>query len=176
MSRETYLDTVVDIHAAGADGLAYASLTRAQRVHVRSLKSDRYVAAFIGDEEVTLDTEGAVVCITTDGSTYVETLAASGLVMLPEAAPEPVAKPTKTVSKRKSSRRTTRKPKAVTVPANPDTVTPVKTTSPEAAAAALTVPKGTVNTKKVTTTTLEERVSATVIETLMGLGLVGASK
>lgn len=176
MARETYLETVVDIAASGTDGMAYAMLTRSQRVHVRSLKSDRYVAAFIGDDEVTLDTEGAVVCITTTGSTYVEVLVSAGLVMMPEEAP---VAPEKTVSKRKSSSkrtRTARQPKAPQGPANPDTVTPVKTVPVSQTIAAKTTPKGSNNTKKVTTTTLEERVSQTVIETLMGLGLVGSTK
>lgn len=102
-NRETYLDTIFAVNAASIEGLTYAGLTRAQKVHVRSLVSDRYVAAFVGDDQVTLDTEGAVVCITEEGRGYVQVLEDAGLVAVPQAvkpvAKKPAAKPRKKASK-----------------------------------------------------------------------------
>ena len=116
----SYLDTVAAVEAASTQGLAYAKLTRAMKVHVRSLVTEGHVAAFIGDEEVSLNEPKAHVCITDQGVAYVELLQSSGLIVAdpapapkrkrssrkqPKAAPAKTAKPKRrnnpvTVSKR----------------------------------------------------------------------------
>jgi hypothetical protein len=116
----SYLDTVAAVEAASTQGLAYAKLTRAMKVHVRSLVTEGHAAAFIGDEEVALNEPKAHVCITDKGVAYVELLQSSGLIVSdpapapkrkrssrkqPKAAPAKTAKPKRrnnpvTVSKR----------------------------------------------------------------------------
>lgn len=142
---ETYLDTLADVVGAGIDGLPYGKLTRAQRVHVRSLKSDEILAAFVGDDSVTLDTEGAVICLTVKGEAYVDALRVGGL--LPEAVVE-VAEEAP-VSKPKRKRQTARKPKAA-----PESVTKPRD---------VWVPGGSQDTRKVKVSTIDERI-ATVLE------------
>ena len=106
----SYLDTVASIEAASTQGLAYAKLTRAMKVHVRSLVTEGHVAAFIKDEEVSLNEPKAHVCITEKGVAYVELLQSSGLIVS-----EPTVAPQRKRSTRKQSKtapaKTTRKPK-----------------------------------------------------------------
>ena len=106
----SYLDTVASLEAASTQGLAYAKLTRAMKVHVRSLVTEGHAAAFIGDEEVALNEPKAQVCITDKGVAYVELLQSSGLIV-----EEPVVAPKRKRSTRKQPKaapaKTARKPK-----------------------------------------------------------------
>ena len=108
----SYLDTVASVEAASTQGLAYAKLTRAMKVHVRSLVTEGHAAAFIGDEEVSLNQPKAVVCITDQGVAYLELLRSSGL--LAEQVDEPKAPKKRTKSKTSTVKRSA-KPSAGTI-------------------------------------------------------------
>ena len=106
----SYLDTVAAIEAASTQGLAYAKLTRAMKVHVRSLVTEGHAAAFIGDEEVALNEPKAQVCITDQGVAYVELLQSSGLIVS-DPAPAPKRKRSTRKQPKAAPAKTTRKPK-----------------------------------------------------------------
>lgn len=84
----TYLDTFGVVIGSGTDGVAYATLTRAMKVHVRSLHTEGVVAAFVGDEAVSLDESGAVICLTLQGEVYADLLASGGLLQPRETLQE----------------------------------------------------------------------------------------
>ncbi len=105
----SYLDTVASLEAASTQGLAYAKLTRAMKVHVRSLVTEGHAAAFIGDEEVALNEPKAQVCITDQGVAYVELLQSSGLIV--EEPPAPKRKRSTRKQPKAAPAKTTRKPK-----------------------------------------------------------------
>ena len=111
----SYLDTLASVEAASTDGLSYDSLTRAMKVHVRSLMTEGHVAAFIGDDQVALSEPGAVICLTADGVAYTELLRSSGL-LAEEIAESPKPK------RRKTRRRKTTTAKK-TVPTPSESVT-----------------------------------------------------
>lgn len=159
MARETYMDTLFDVVEAGAEGLAYAKLTRAQKVHVRSLVSDRYAAGFVGDEAATLDTEGVVICLTTDGESYVAAFQAAGLLAMPaelveESQPKAESKP---VSKPKPKRRTARKPKAAQS-VKPTETKPIPPAPAPKGLKNVFVPGGSVDTRTVRSTNVFDRL------------------
>ena len=88
----SYLDTIVAIR--DGQGIAYSSLTKAMRVHVRSLRNDDVIASFVGDDGTvtSLDDPEGVVWFTASGEAYVEALEAGGLigpVQEVPAAPKP---------------------------------------------------------------------------------------
>ena len=102
----TYLDTFAAVISSGEQGVAYATMTRAMKVHVRSLHTEGVVAAFVGDETVGLDGEGAVICLTADGQAYADCLAEGGLIQPRETLQEQgPSKPKrrKTTRRRKST-------------------------------------------------------------------------
>lgn len=108
----TYLDTFGVVIGSGTDGVAYATLTRAMKVHVRSLHTEGVVAAFVGDETVSLDESGAVICLTLQGESYADLLAEAGVIqpreaLLEQGAPKPKRRKTRrrkttTTSKRRT--------------------------------------------------------------------------
>ncbi len=104
----SYLDTVASLEAASTQGLAYAKLTRAMKVHVRSLVTEGHAAAFIGDEEVALNEPKAQVCITEKGVAYVELLQSSGLIV---SGPAPKRKRSARKQPKAAPAKTARKPK-----------------------------------------------------------------
>ena len=120
----SYLDTVASVEAASTQGLAYAKLTRAMKVHVRSLVTEGHAAAFIGDEEVSLNQPKAVVCITDKGEAYVELLRSSGLL----AEQVVSAKPKKRTKSKTSTAKRSAKPKRRN---NPVTVSKRRPSSPK---------------------------------------------
>lgn len=106
----TYLDTFGVVIASGTDGVAYATLTRAMKVHVRSLHTEGVVAAFVGDETVGLDAPGAVICLTLQGQDYADLLAESGLMQPRETLQEQgPSKPKRRKSSRRRKTTTTRR-------------------------------------------------------------------
>lgn len=110
----TYLDTFGVVIGSGTDGVAYATLTRAMKVHVRSLHTEGVVAAFVGDETVGLDAPGAVICLTADGAAYADLLAEGGLLQPRETLQEQgPSKPKRTKTRR---RKTTTKRRTVPTP------------------------------------------------------------
>lgn len=97
----SYLDTLAIIR--DQEGLAYGKITKAMRVHVRSMVNDDLVRSFLEDgEQTTLDDPEGVIWFTTSGAEFVDLLTSSGL--LAESAP---AKPSP--RKRSSRRRKTTK-------------------------------------------------------------------
>lgn len=153
-NRETYLDTIFAVNAASIEGLTYAGLTRAQKVHVRSLVSDRYVAAFVGDDQVTLDTEGAVVCITEEGRGYVQVLEDAGLVAEPQAV-KPEVKPRKKVAKPSSKKTSAPKSPRPSLYSKPSTKT-IPPAEPQSPNRTLWVAGGSQDTRTVKTMTAAE--------------------
>lgn len=97
----SYLDTLALVVASGTDGLSYSGITKAMRVHVRSMVSEGICAGFVGDDVVTLDTDGAVVCLTTHGEAYASMFTEAGLIAPDQAKPkrkrQPKATSTRTV-------------------------------------------------------------------------------
>lgn len=114
----SYLDTLATVAAANAEGVAYDSLTRAMRVHVRSLVAEGHVAGFVGDEAVTLDTKGVVICLTEGGVAYVAMFTEAGLMQPREALVEHAA----TKRKPKAARRGKGKATAAVVPSPTESV------------------------------------------------------
>jgi hypothetical protein len=146
----TYLDTLGVIVAAGTDGVAYATMTRAMKVHTRSLHTEGVVASYSGDEAASLDTEGAVICLTESGYATVELYAEAGLlqpfeVLLEQgsAKPKPKPKPKRrtTARRRKTTRVTTRK----TVPTPTESVEPEPTNPIKPEGAIRRVPGGQID-------------------------------
>lgn len=163
----SYLDTIAAI--TEAEGLRYAEITKAMRVHVRSLVADGYVAAFAGDDQTTLDDPEGIVWLTALGADYVDTLRSVGLIAEPreqEPTPAESAKPKARRTRRSSRRRTTTtKPEAseATVPSPTEsvkvTVVPPSPKGPQPTEAAVEVPAlgATVSTE---TVTVGQRMSA----------------
>lgn len=121
----TYLDTLAVVVGSGEEGVSYAGLSRAMKVHVRSLHTEGVVAAFVGDEVVSLDTAKAVICLTSNGASYADLLAESGLIQTrDELVAQGVAKPRKrTTRRRKTSSRKHTVPtpsESVASPVNPE--------------------------------------------------------
>ena len=116
----SYLDTVAAIEAAEArGGLTYGEITRAMRVHVRSLAAEGHVAAYTGDDEGTeLNNPEGVIWFTETGGNYVAMLREAGVLGEPLPERKPRAKRTKT------RRRKTTKAKTVPTPTE-SIVTPV---------------------------------------------------
>lgn len=106
-----YLETIAIIEASGSQGVAYSTFTRAMKAHARSLYAEGIVAGFVGDDHATLDTEGVVICSTTQGSTYVEMLTELGLIVAPVKAKA------KTASKPKATQSVPTPIESVSVPA-----------------------------------------------------------
>jgi hypothetical protein len=122
----TYLDTFAAVIGSGTDGVAYATMTRAMKVHVRSLHTEGHVAAFIEDDQVSLADDGAVICLTAEGQAYADLLAEGGLLQPREVLQEqPVSKPKrkKTVSKRKNTKRVPTPSESVESPVLPEGTT-----------------------------------------------------
>jgi len=124
----SYLDTFGAIVAAGTDGLAYGKMTRAMKVHTRSLHTEGVVAAYVGDEAVSLDAEGAVICLTDSGYTTVLMYSEAGLLqpyetLIEQGSAEPKSPARKTrrrkTTSRKSSSRTVPTPSESVEPTNP---------------------------------------------------------
>ena len=87
----SYLDVVHSILAT--EGLTYGQLTKAMKVHVRSLLADGYVGNITADGDwVALDNPEGVVWFTKDGIGYADALIGSGLLVDPRVtADEPEA-------------------------------------------------------------------------------------
>lgn len=89
----SYFRTVESLWAA--QGLAYAKLTKAMKVHVRSLQADGYTVWVDGDDApCAYDDPAAMAWFTPAGLDYVEMLAEAGLVDRPahaETVQEPEA-------------------------------------------------------------------------------------
>jgi len=104
----SYLDTIVAIR--DGQGIAYSSLTKAMRVHVRSLRNDDVIASFVGDDGTvtSLDDPEGVVWFTASGEAYVEALEAGGLIGPVQEVPA-APKPKRSRRKSKTVRKTTRK-------------------------------------------------------------------
>ena len=104
----SYLDTVAAIEAAEArGGLTYGEITRAMRVHVRSLAAEGHVAAYTGDDEGTeLNNPEGVIWFTETGGNYVAMLREAGVLGEPLPERKPKAKRTKT-RRRKTTKKTT---------------------------------------------------------------------
>jgi hypothetical protein len=106
----SYLDTLNVVDSTGEAGLAYAKITKAMRVHVRSLVNDGIVAVYAKgtEESTTLDDPKALVYVTESGASYVDELRSAGL--LSEVPAKPVRAP-----RARRARRTTRQAKPRTV-------------------------------------------------------------
>ena len=90
----SYLDTLVVVDAAGSEGLVYGKISRAMKVHVRSLVAEGIAGSYSpAGEWVSLDTEGCVVCITVQGASYVDMLTEAGVLAAKVAKKAPVRKP-----------------------------------------------------------------------------------
>lgn len=125
----SYLDTLGVIVAAGTEGVAYATLSRAMKVHTRSLHTEGVVAAYVGDEASSLDGEGAVICLTDSGYTTVLMYSEAGLLqpyetLIEQGSPKPRARKTrrKTTSRKSTSRK---------VPSPSESVEPTNPLKPE---------------------------------------------
>lgn len=107
----SYLDTLNVVGSTGEVGLAYAKITKAMRVHVRSLVNDGIVAVYKKgtDESTSLDDPLALVYVTETGGSYVQELRSAGL--LSEVPAKPVRAP-----RARRTRRTTRQASPRTVP------------------------------------------------------------
>jgi len=117
----TYLDTLVDIAAAGDEGLLYSSVTRAMKRHVLSMAADGLVAAFLpSGETVSFDTDGAVVCLTASGADMYTVWAEAGIVVDREAALEHGPSAPAARKQRKAKRQA----KSVSKPAAPQEAKP----------------------------------------------------
>lgn len=159
----SYLTTVGTI--AEAEGLRYAEITKAMRVHVRSLVAEGYVAAFAGDDSVTtLDDPEGVVWLTEPGMQYYVLLVEAGLINEASRAQVETAQEPKATRSRKSRRRRSTQPKAAaTVPTPEESVkvtelAPSKK-GPQPTEAAVEVP-ALGATHPVTTVTVGERMTA----------------
>jgi len=80
----SYFDTVAAVQEA--EGLAWADMTRAMRVHVRSLQAEGLVASFAGEDVTTINDPEGVVWFTEQGAAYVDMLTEAGLIAAPEGA------------------------------------------------------------------------------------------
>lgn len=92
----SYLDTLVVVDEAGSEGLVYGKISRAMKVHVRSLVAEEIAGSYSSTGDwVSLDTEGCVVCITVQGESYVDMLTKAGVLApkAPKAPKAPVRKP-----------------------------------------------------------------------------------
>ena len=106
----SYLDTVAAIEAAEVrGGLTYGEITRAKRIHVRSLVAEGLVAAYTGDDGVTelYDPEG-VIWFTESGGSYVAMLREAGVLGEPLPESKPKAKRTKTRRRKTTKVKTTK--------------------------------------------------------------------
>ena len=123
----SYLDTVAAIEAAEArGGLTYGEITRAMRVHVRSLAAEGHVAAYLGDDEGTeLNNPSGVIWFTETGGNYVSMLREAGVLGEPLPERKPRAKRTKT-----RRRKTTVTKKTTTVPTPAESVEPTNPLKP----------------------------------------------
>lgn len=80
----SYLDVVHTIWSN--EGITYGDVTKAMRVHIRSLVADGFLAAVLREDEsvhTTLDDPEGVVWFTASGADYVEMLIGAGLVAAP---------------------------------------------------------------------------------------------
>lgn len=100
----TYLETLAAVEAAGSAGLAYAKITRAMKVHVRSLVNDGVVGVYTkGTEEgCSLDDPQAVICTTESGSSYVSELVNAGLIAEAALVAKPKTPRTRTTAPSKT--------------------------------------------------------------------------
>ena len=90
----SYFDTLVIVDAAGSEGLVYGKISRAMKVHVRSLVAEGIAGSYSpAGDWVSLDTEGCVVCITVEGSSYVDMLTEAGVLAAKVVKKAPVRKP-----------------------------------------------------------------------------------
>ena len=142
----TYLETIQIVNSAGMKGVEYSKMSRAMKVHTRSLLTEGVVACFIGDEQVSLDTPKGVICLT--NSDYVQLLVDAGLVVIEDEPKKP--------RKHKS---TLWGPSTRTVPTPEESVTPIPTVAPEGSKVRF-VPGGAVDHPVVVKITQEDRMSA----------------
>jgi len=108
----SYFDTVAAVQEA--EGLAWSGMTRAMRVHVRSLQAEGLVASWAGDDVTTINDPEGVVWFTEQGAAYVDMLTEAGILAAPEGAEEApeeaVEAPAQEDPKpRKRTKKTTRK-------------------------------------------------------------------
>lgn len=122
----SYLDTLQSVRIAtnGGAGLGYAEITKAMRVHVRSLVAEGHVAAFAESDvqSTTLDDPKGRLFLTVQGVDYVNLFVEAGLLSdMAEITQEPKAR---TSRKTTARRRRTAKPKAsqATVPTPTESV------------------------------------------------------
>lgn len=130
----TYLDTLAALSESRVEGTPYAQFTKGELTHVKSLVAEGHVAWFT-EEEQTYGGAGARAFLTVQGADYVSALTEAGMLSAP------VDTPTKPKAKR------TRKPKA----SQPKPV--------EEILDGVSIPKGSVKTKKVTSRTTKPKAS-----------------
>ncbi len=121
----SYFDTLQGVRIAtnAAVGLGYAEITKAMRVHVRSLVAEGHVAAFADDDSTTtLDDPKGRVYLTVKGVDYVNLLVEVGLLAdMSETVEEPKAAPSrKPTSRRRRSSKPKSQPKADAVVPTPE--------------------------------------------------------
>ena len=129
---KTYLDTLAALSESRVEGISYAQFTKGELTHVKSLVAEGHVAWFT-EEEQTYGGAGALAFLTVQGADYVSALTDAGILSAP------VATPTKPKAKR------TKKPTASK---------PV-----EEILDGVSIPKGSVKRKKVTSRTTKPKAS-----------------
>lgn len=179
----TYLDVLSNLVEVGDSGLPYASLSKAGRVHLRSLNSEGYVQATVFDGEAwqyaTLDTEGVVVELTPDGYAYASLLQEAGLISGDDEEPQPEPKPKRSSTRKQTTRRAKPSTQSDVSSVLDGVSTPKGSNRTKRTKTRTTTPKGSADRVTITLTSAEaeamRRVLALREVQALAIGPVGAS-